>query len=72
VFALGFIHGLSSTLPQDDPTLVLKKHGGWALGKTAPLLTKKAGTANCRHPNQSIRGTEKETVGNSGKSRFVC
>ena len=31
-----------STLPQDDPTLVLKKHGGWALGKTAPLLTKKA------------------------------
>eukprot|EP00434_Breviolum_minutum_P032222 symbB.v1.2.028499.t1/scaffold2988.1/size65815/1 len=25
----------------DDPTLVLKKHGGWALGKTAPLLTKK-------------------------------
>lgn len=29
---------------QDDPTLVLKKHGGWALGKTAPLMTKKART----------------------------
>ena len=31
-----------NSMCQDDPTLVLKKHGGWALGKTAPLLTKKA------------------------------
>ena len=37
-----FGNRIMSNKTEDDPTLVLKKHGGWALGKTAPLLTKKA------------------------------
>ena len=32
---------------------MLKKHGGWALGKTAPLLTKKA-ELRTSHPDQFV------------------